>query len=86
MHRKVKYRMGDSLPVSKYYDLSDNARKLYTELYDTYGKEYWIPMQEVIKITSLKSDIDFTHAFNELVEQGLAIRDRRGVEILDRIG
>jgi len=86
MHRKVKYRMGDSLPVSKFYDLSDNARKLYAELYDTFGKEYWIPMQEVIKSTSLKNDIDFTHALNELVERGLAIRDRRGVKILDRLG
>ena len=86
MHRKVKYRMGDSLPVSKYYDLTDNARKLYTELYDAFGKEYWIPIQEVIKITSLKNDTDFTHALNELVEHGLAIRDRRGVKILDRIG
>lgn len=86
MHRKVKYRMGDSLPVSKYYDLSDNARKLYAELYDSFGKEYWIPIHEVIKITSLKNDIDFNHALNELVEHGLAIRDRRGVKILDRIG
>lgn len=86
MHRKVKYRMGDSLPVSKYYDLSDNARKLYTELYDTFGKEYWIPIQEALKITSLKYDIDFTYALNELVEHGLAIRDRRGIEILDRVG
>lgn len=86
MHRKVKYRMGDSLPVSKYFDLSDNARKLYTELNDTYGKEYWIPIQDVVRITSLKNDIDFTHALNELVEHGLAIRDQRGVKILDRMG
>lgn len=86
MHRKVKYRMGDSLPVSKYYDLSDNARKLYAELYDSFGREYWIPIHEVIKITSLKNDTDFNHALNELVEHGLAIRDRRGVKILDRIG
>jgi hypothetical protein len=85
MHRKVKYRMGDSLPVAKYYDLADNARKLYTEINDTYGKEFWIPNQEVTKITSLKNDIDFTHALNELVEHGLAIRDRRGIKILERV-
>ena len=85
MHRKVKYRMGDSLPVSKYYDLSDNARKFYSELNDTFGKEFWIPIHEVLAITSLKNDTDFTHALNELVEHGLAIRDRRGIKILDRI-
>jgi hypothetical protein len=83
MYRKVKYRRGDSLPVSKYYNLSDNARKFYTKLNDTYGKEYWISLQEVTKITSLKNDTDFTHALNELVEHGLALRDRRGIEILD---
>jgi len=86
MHRKVKYRMGDSLPVSKYYDLSDNTRKLYSEIYDTFGKEFRIPMQDVVRITSLKNDIDFNHALNELVEHGLAIRDRRGIKILDRRG
>ena len=77
--------MGDSLPVSKYYDLSDNARKLYSELHDTFGKEFWISIQDVTTITSLKNDTDFTHALNELVEHGLAIRDRRGIKILDRV-
>ncbi len=87
MHRKAKYRMGDSLLVSKYYDrLSDNAKKLYTELYEAYGKEYWIPTQEVITITSLKNDVDFKHALNELVEQGLALRDRRGIKLLEKLG
>ena len=87
MHRKAKYRMGDSLLVSKYYDrLSDNAKKLYTELYEAYGKEYWIPTQEVITITSLKNDVDFKHALNELVEQGLALRDCRGIKLLEKLG
>lgn len=85
MHRKVRYRMGDSLTVAKYYDLSDNARKLYSELYDTFGKEFSIPIQEVLETTSLKNNADFTYALNELVEQGLAIRDRRGIKILERI-
>ncbi|MEN6291605.1 MAG: hypothetical protein ABFD07_06265 [Methanobacterium sp.] len=85
MQKKVKFRMGDSLPVARFYNLSDNARKLYTELNDTFGKEFWIPMQEVLTITSLKNNTDFIHALNELVEQGLAIRDRRGVKILERL-
>ena len=86
MHRRVRYRMGDSLSISKYYDFSDNTRKLYTELHDVFGKEYPIPMQEVIKMTSLKNDIDFTHALNELVERGFAIRDRRGITLLEKWG
>jgi len=86
MHRKVKYRMGDSLSISKYYELSDNTRKFYTELHDTYGKEYSIPMQEVIKLTSLKNDSDFHHALNELVERGYAIRDRNSVKLLEKWG
>jgi len=85
MHQKVKYRMGDSLPVSKYYDLSDNAKILYSELNDTFGKEYWISMKEVLKTISLKTDTDFLFALNELVEQGLALRDHRGVKILERM-
>jgi len=86
MHQKVKYRMGDSLPISKFYDLSDNTRILYSELNDTFGKEYWIPMQEVLTTTTLTTDTDFIHALNELVEQGLSIRDRRGVMILEKVG
>jgi hypothetical protein len=38
-----------------------------------------------LETTSLKNNVDFTYALNELVEQGLAIRDRRGVKILERI-
>ena len=86
MHRRVRYRMGDSLSISKYYEFSDNTRKLYAELHDIYGKEYPIPMQEVIKITSLKHDTDFTHALNELVERGFALRDRRGITLLEKWG
>jgi len=86
MHRRVRYRMGDSLSVSKYYEFSDNTRKLYTELHDIYGKEYPIPMQDVIKSTSLKNDTDFSHALNELVERGFAIRDRRGITLLEKWG
>jgi hypothetical protein len=86
MHRRVRYRMGDSLSISKYYEFSDNTRKLYTELHDIYGKEYPIPMHEVIKITSLKNDTDFTHALNELVERGFALRDRRGITLLEKWG
>ena len=86
MHRKVKHRMGDSLPISKYYELSDNTRMLYTELHDTYGKEYSIPLQDVLKITSLKNDSDFNHALNELVERGHAIRDRKGIKLLEKWG
>lgn len=86
MHRRIRYRMGDSLSVSKYYEFSDNTRKLYTELHDIFGKEYPIPMHEVIKITSLKNDTDFSHALNELVERGFAIRDRRGITLLEKWG
>ena len=43
-------------------------------------------MQEVIKITSLKHDTDFTHALNELVERGFALRDRRGITLLEKWG
>lgn len=86
MHRRVKYRMGDSLSISKYYEFSDNTRKLYSELHDIYGKEYPIPMKEVIKITSLKNDTDFNHALNDLVERGFAIRDRRGITLLEKWG
>ena len=86
MHHRVRYRMGDSLSISKYYEFSDNTRKLYTELHDIYGKEYPIPMQEVIKITSLKNDTDFSHALNELVERGFALRDRRGITLLEKWG
>jgi hypothetical protein len=86
MHHRVRYRMGDSLSISKYYEFSDNTRKLYTELHDIYGKEYPIPMQEVIKTTSLKNDTDFSHALNELVERGFALRDRRGITLLEKWG
>jgi hypothetical protein len=86
MHRRVRYRMGDSLSISKYYEFSDNTRKLYTELHDIYGKEYPIPMQEVIKFTSLKNEMDFNHSVNELVERGFAIRDRRGITLLEKWG
>lgn len=87
MHRKAKYRMGDSLSISRYYErISDNARRLYTELYETFGKEYWVPTQDVLTLTSLKNDIDFKHALNELVEQGLALRDHRGIKILEKMG
>lgn len=86
MHRKVKYRMGDSLPVAKYYNLSDIARKFYSELHDTYGKEFWIPLEDVKRTTSIQNESDFIHALNELIEQGLAIRGRQGIKILERLG
>jgi len=86
MHRRVRYRMGDSLSISKYYEFSDNTRKLYAELHDIYGKEYPIPMQEVINVTSLKNDTDFNHALNELVERGFALRDRKGITLLEKWG
>ena len=78
--------MGDSLPISKYYEFSDNTRKLYTELYDIFGKEYAIPFQEVIKATSIRNDTDFNFALNELVERGFAIRDRKGITLLEKWG
>jgi len=87
MHRKARYRMGDSLSISRYNErISDNARRLYTEVYETFGKEYWVPTQDVLTLTSLKNDIDFKHALDELVEQGLALRDRRGLKILEKMG
>jgi hypothetical protein len=83
MHRKARYRMGTSLSISRFYEgLSDNAQTLLKELEDKYGKEYWIPMQEVLLTTSLKNDFDFKHALNELIEKGLALRDQRGVKLL----
>jgi len=86
MHRKSRYRMGTPLSISKLYEISDDARKLYTELFDVYGKEYQIPLQDVMKTTTLKNDSDFGHALMQLIERGYAIRDKRGITLLEKWG
>lgn len=86
MHRKTRYRMGTPLSISKLYEISDDARKLYTELFDVYGKEYQIPLQDVMKTTTIKNDSDFGHALMQLIERGYAIRDKRGITLLEKWG
>ena len=83
MQRKTKYLFSMPLPISKIYEISPNTRKLYTELHDVYGTDYWIPTQEVKTITSLKHDQDFSFALNELVERGYAIKNKKGIKLLN---
>jgi hypothetical protein len=41
-------------------------------------------MADVKKTTSVKNDTDLNHAIIELTERGFAIRDRRGITLLDK--
>jgi hypothetical protein len=84
MHTQTRYRMGSPLSIAKLYEISDDSRKLYTEIYDVFGKECPVPMQEVAKITSLKYDADFNQALTQLVERGYAIRDKKGITLLEK--
>jgi hypothetical protein len=84
MHTQTRYRMGTPLSISKLYEISDDSRKLYTEIYDVFGKECPISMGEVANITTLKNDVDFNQALTQLVERGYAMRNKKGITLLEK--
>ncbi len=81
MHYKANKIYSSPLKVAKRYDLLDTARKLYVELHETYGLEYWIPLDEAAAKTTLHPE-EFMVALESLVFAGFAIRKAGAVKIL----
>jgi len=81
MHSKANRIYTSPLKVSKRYDLLDTARKLYVELHDIYGLEFWIPLDEAIARTTLHPE-DFMVSLESLIFTGYAVRKAGAVKIL----
>lgn len=81
MHHKANRIYSSPLKVAKRYDLLDTARKLYVELHETYGLEYWIPLNEAASRTTLHPE-EFMVALESLIFAGFAIRKAGAVMIL----
>jgi hypothetical protein len=79
----AKKAVSTQFPISKLYKLSDNARKLYIELDDTFGTDILIEKKEAIKITSL-FEWSFNEALCELNNHGLLIKPNpQQIKLLD---
>lgn len=81
MHYKANKIYSSPLKVAKRYDLLDTARKLYVELHETYGLEYWIPLDEAAAKTTLHPE-EFMVSLESLIFAGFAIRKTDAVKIL----
>ena len=81
MHHKANKIYSSPLKVAKRYDLLDTARKLYVELHETYGLEYWIPLDEAAAKTTLHHE-EFMVSLESLVFAGFAIRKAGEVKLL----
>ena len=81
MHWKANKIYSSPLKVSKRYDLLDTARKLYVELHDIYGLEFWIPLHEAVTRTTLHPE-EFMVSLESLVFAGYALRKAGAIKIL----
>src|SRR5690606_8135345 len=81
MHSKANKIYSSPLKVAKRYDLLDTARKLYVELHDIYGLEFWIPLNEAITQTTLHPE-EFMVALESLIYAGYAVRKAGAVMLL----
>lgn len=76
-------RVGEQLDLDRFYYLSGDARKLYSELIDLFGIDSPVPANEVKQLISIPKD-RYEDAFDELNIKGLVIRypnDR--IKVLD---
>jgi len=81
MHSKANKIYSSPLKVAKRYDLLDTARKLYVELHDIYGLEFWIPLNETITQTTLHPE-EFMVSLESLIYAGYAVRKAGAVMLL----
>jgi hypothetical protein len=81
MHWKANKIYSSPLKVAKRYDLLDTARKLYVELHDIYGLEFWIPLDEAVTRTTLHPE-EFMVSLESLIFAGYAVRKAGAIKIL----
>ncbi len=66
MHYKANRIYSFPLKVAKRCGLPDTAWKLYVELHETYGLEYWMPLDEAAAKMTLHPD-EFIVALESLI-------------------
>jgi hypothetical protein len=81
MHWKATKIYTSPLKVARRYELTGDARKLYVEMQEAYGQEYWISMQEAMAKTTLHPE-EFLAALDSLVFSGFAMRNPNAVKML----
>lgn len=85
MFYRAKKTVSTEHPVSRLYRLSDNARKLYIDLYDLFGIDIPISITDVMKeICIFRNEWDYDEALDDLNRQGLIIRlNHERIKLLD---